>query len=237
MPGRGAYPNQSARITRPAVTRKREDGVRPVLLAHFFSAGSTQAMAGSAVGLASANAHLRVLRLVFGSAFAGSLITGGLTRALGLTGSTSGGGITSGTSRLVRGLSGVVTDGSTAGGTMWLKRMLAAAAAGFAEVRGQWTPLRALAGAGHSASELFGRMAGRRGFTGQVAGWSAVAGLLLSAVRTILARKVFVRREARTVVVGFESRAIPVDREHRVVAQHADLRTLVVRRENRGIDV
>lgn len=236
MPGRGAYPNQSARITRPAVTRKREDGVRPALLAHFFSAGSTQAVAGSAVGLASANAHLRVLRLVFGSAFAGSLGEGGLTRALGLTGSTSGGGITSGTSRLVRGLLGVVTTGSTAGGTMWLMRTLAAAAAGFAEVRGQWTPLRALAGAGHSASELFGRMAGRRGFTGQVAGWSSVAGLLLSAVRTILARMVFVRREARTVVVGFESRAIQVDRERLVVTPAADPRTLAVREDKRQFD-
>ena len=159
MPGRGRYPNQSARITRAALTPKPEDGVRAALSAYFLGGGTIQAMAGNAAGLANTAAGLNVLRSVSGAVFADSWGAASLTRALRLTGFTNGWGISSGTNRLLRGLAGAATAGAYAAGGMWLIRTLVAAAVGFTAVGAHLARLRALAGSAFSASAIGGAVA------------------------------------------------------------------------------
>ena len=198
MPGWGAYPNQSARITRAALTRKPEDGVRAALSAYFFGgSGVIQPLAGSAAGLAITMAVIHILRPISGDMVASSWMSGVFTRILRLSGFASAVGANR--------------------GSLSLARMLTAATVGAAAVRAQFVRLRALIGRAAAGATLFARVAVICSLVGRAAGWSALAGLLVSAVRTALARTLFARREARTVVIGDAARTLTVSAENRKI--------------------
>jgi hypothetical protein len=85
-------------------------------------------------------------------------------------------------------------------------------------------------------SLLLGLLSVARGLSGSAAGWAQVLAAFLSAVLTPARRRLFVRRESRTLAVDFEVRTVAVRREQRVLAGGGEDRTFAVPPESRSID-